>query len=97
MPFMTNGHRDYKKEYAWIKKTGGVRKIGLRVKARRDYIKAYGAHAAAGKDIDHKKPLAKGGDGNMSNLRAVTPFHNRSFLRDKHGHLVSQISKKERQ
>ena len=67
------------------------------MKARRDYIKAYGEFKAKGKDIDHKVPLAKGGHGNLSNLRAVSPHHNRSFLRNAGGHLVSQESKSERQ
>lgn len=90
---MTNGKRDYTREYAWIKRTGGVKKIGERVKARRNFIKEFGAHKAAGKDIDHINPLSKGGGGGMSNLRAVSAHTNRSFSRNRDGSMKSQISK----
>jgi len=35
-----------------------------------------------GKDIDHKKPLSKGGTNSASNLRLVQPKTNRSFKRN---------------
>lgn len=35
-----------------------------------------------GKDIDHKKPLSKGGTNSPSNLRLVKPRTNRSFKRN---------------
>jgi 5-methylcytosine-specific restriction endonuclease McrA len=35
-----------------------------------------------GKDIDHKKPLSKGGSNKKSNLRLVKPSKNRSFSRN---------------
>ena len=38
-----------------------------------------------GKDVDHKKPLSKGGTNSLSNLRAQTPSENRSFARTKTG------------
>lgn len=79
----------------WQRKHGEVQKIDARVQARRDFIKANGADAARGKDIDHRVPLDKGGDGKLSNLRAVTPASNRSFRRDAKGSLVSQTSKRE--
>lgn len=97
MPFMRNGKRDYQREYAWIKRTGGVKKIAKRVQARRDYIKEFGVHKARGKDIDHKNPLSKGGGGGIGNLRAVDPTTNRSFSRNADGSLKSQVSKKERE
>jgi ribosomal protein S5 len=36
-----------------------------------------------GKDVDHKKALAKGGSNKRSNLRAVPASKNRSFARTK--------------
>lgn len=36
-----------------------------------------------GKDVDHKKPLAKGGGNGRSNLRARPASENRSFPRTK--------------
>ena len=38
-----------------------------------------------GKDVDHKKPLSKGGTNSLSNLRAQTPSENSSFARTKTG------------
>jgi 5-methylcytosine-specific restriction endonuclease McrA len=35
-----------------------------------------------GKDIDHKKPLSKGGSNSMSNLILKSPSANRSFQRN---------------
>lgn len=93
---MKNGKRDYVREYQWIKRTGGVKKIGERVQARRDVIKRVGKAAVAGKDVDHKTPLSKGGDSSASNLRIVSAAVNRSFSRNADGSLKSQTSKRER-
>ena len=35
-----------------------------------------------GKDVDHAKPLSKGGSNNISNLRVKTKGANRSFKRN---------------
>jgi 5-methylcytosine-specific restriction endonuclease McrA len=96
MPFMKNGKRDYEREYQWIKKTGGIKKIAARVQARRDVIKKVGKAAVAGKDVDHKTSLSKGGGNSMSNLRVVSASSNRSFSRNADGSMKSQTSKKER-
>lgn len=57
--------------------------------------KAGKVHKGDGKDVDHKKPLSKGGTNSKSNLRAVPASQNRSFSRNKNGSLKSQTSKKE--
>lgn len=49
-----------------------------------------------GKDLDHKKPLSKGGSSNRANLRVVSASTNRSFSRNSNGSLKSQTSKRER-
>ena len=49
-----------------------------------------------GKDLDHKKPLSKGGANTLSNTRVTTQSANRSFSRNANGSLKSQTSKKER-
>jgi len=38
-----------------------------------------------GQDVDHKKPLSKGGSNNETNLRAVSEHTNRSFPRKPNG------------
>lgn len=48
------------------------------------------------KDVDHIKPISKGGTNDPSNLRVVSPSANRSFKRDSKSRLVSQTSDKEK-
>jgi hypothetical protein len=96
MPFMTNGKRDYAKEYAWIKRTGGLKKIAARVQARRNVIKKVGAAAVRGKDVDHKQALSHGGTNAAGNLRILSRSRNRSFSRNADGSMKSETSKKER-
>jgi 5-methylcytosine-specific restriction endonuclease McrA len=47
-----------------------------------------------GKDVDHKRPLSKGGKTTLSNLRITSASSNRSFRRKKDGSLLNQISKR---
>jgi hypothetical protein len=49
-------------------------------------LEATGAvHKGDGKDVDHKKPLSKGGTTVISNLRAKPAAANRSFKRTSSG------------
>jgi hypothetical protein len=97
MPYMTNGKRDYKKEYAKYHGTAEQRanrseRTVARNKANADGITKKGD----GKDLDHKRPLSKGGTSARSNLRAVSASSNRSFARNADGSMKSQVSKRER-
>lgn len=65
-----------------------------RHKARRLFEKANGT-LPDDMDVDHKKPLSKGGKSIAGNLRAATDNTNRSFSRTKTGALKSQKSKRE--
>jgi hypothetical protein len=59
-------------------------------------VKAGKAHKGDGKDVDHIKPLSKGGNPSAkSNLRVVPASVNRSFSRNPNGSLKSQTSTKE--
>jgi hypothetical protein len=49
-----------------------------------------------GKEVDHRKPLSKGGTTTKSNLRVVPAKENRSFSRNKDGSLKNQTSRRER-
>ena len=59
--------RDYKKEYQLQKKRGDVEGFLERQKARRLYHKT--KIDRSGKDIDHVKPIRKGGKTKPGNLR----------------------------
>lgn len=77
---MKNGRRDYAREYEkYAGRPEQIKNRSERNQARAAYEKKHGDQT--GKDIDHKKPLVKGGSNGMSNLRAVSVHANRSFAR----------------
>lgn len=45
-------------------------------------------------DLDHSKPLSKGGSDNPKNFRDKTPHDNRSFPRNPDGSMVANHPKK---
>ena len=87
MPFQTNGKRDYKKELNWEKtsKPKRVKQRAERNKARAILATEGKVKKGDGKDVDHKKPLSKGGKTTKSNLRVQPASKNRSFARNKNG------------
>jgi hypothetical protein len=83
MPYV-NKPRPYAKEYAQYDGTPAVKneKRAQRNKARR-MLEAEGkVHKGDGKDVDHKKPLSKGGTTTRSNLTVKSASANRSFARN---------------
>lgn len=91
MPSSPNYKRDYAQEYKTQKArgengTGHNSSDAIRHRARRLAIKKgmIGPHSKM--DIDHIKPLSKGGAGtDLSNLRARSPHANRSYARNPDG------------
>jgi hypothetical protein len=78
--------RDYKQEYANYDGTEAVKKKrAQRNKARRMLEREGVVHKGDGKDVDHKKPLSKGGTTTRSNLKAVPASANRSYKRTSKG------------
>lgn len=96
MPSSPNYKRDYKQENKYKSTPEQIHARVLRNKARREMLKAGKVHIGDGKEVDHIKPLSKGGSGGIGNLRVVSASRNDSFKRDSRGHLVSQASTKER-
>jgi hypothetical protein len=81
MPYV-NKPRPYKKEYEKYDGTPAVKKKRAeRNQARAEMMKEGKVHKGDGKDVDHKKPLSKGGTTSKSNLRVVSEHANRSYLR----------------
>ena len=94
---MKNGHRDYKREVAeYTSRPSVIRKRSMQNKARAELMKEGVVSKGDGKDVDHARPLSKGGGNERSNLRAVPSSQNRSFSRNSDGSLKSQVSKNER-
>ena len=82
---MTNGKRDYKKQQAYDGKPSVVKDRAKRNKARRELMAEGRVSKGDGKDVDHKKPLSKGGGTSRNNLRVTSKSANRSFARKKNG------------
>lgn len=97
MPYMTDGKRDYKKEYAkYAGKPAAIKARSERTTLRRQANAEGITHKGDGKNLDHIKPLSKGGANKLSNTRVVSESANKSFSRNKDGSLKSQTSKRER-
>lgn len=91
----TKKPRNYAREYALYQGTPEqLKKQSERHKARRAYEKAHGTLPDS-VDVDHVKPMSKGGTNSLSNLRAASKAKNRSFARNKDNTLKSQQSKRE--
>jgi hypothetical protein len=70
--------RDYKKEYAeYHGKPEQIANRAERVKARRLMEKTGAAKKGDGKDVDHIRPLSKGGTSAKTNLRMRSVKANR--------------------
>lgn len=93
---MTNGKRDYKRENElYNSKPEQIKARSERTTARRQANAAGTTHKGDGKDLDHIKPLSKGGSNDKSNLRVTSEARNRSFSRNADGSMKSQTSKRE--
>jgi hypothetical protein len=71
--------RDYAKEYRdYHGKPEQIRNRSKRNGARRLAIKDGRARKGDGKEVDHIKPLSKGGTNHRKNLRVVSRHENRT-------------------
>lgn len=76
MPY-TKSPRPYKREYQLQKERGEHEDRMERQRARREFDAKYGKSARKGKDISHKKALAKGGS-NADGYTLESPSKNRA-------------------
>lgn len=83
MPYKNKADRNYKREWALEQKRDEKDSRAARARTRYAYDKA--GVDRAGKDIDHKTPLSKGGSAKVSNTRLKDPSSNRSFKRNSDG------------
>lgn len=82
MPYV-NKPRPYAKEYEQYQGTPAqIKNRAKRNAARSEMEKAGRVAKGDGKDVDHKKPLSKGGSTSKSNLAVKTAGANRSFSRN---------------
>ena len=90
MPSSPNYHRDLKQEYKTAKARGEIgtghdSENARRHRDRRAALKL--GMVKPGQDLDHVKPLSKGGSDSLKNLRAESAHDNRSFPRNPDGSL----------
>ena len=86
MPSSPAYKRAYKQEYSVSQASEKEKKNrAKRNTARRQAEKAGKVSKGDDKDVDHKKPLSKGGSNAKSNRRVVSSSTNRSFSRTKTG------------
>lgn len=94
---MKNGKRDYKRENElYNSRPEQIKARSERTTLRRQANAAGITSKGDGKDLDHKKPLSKGGANTLANARVTSKSTNRSFSRNSDGSLKSQTSRKER-
>lgn len=94
---MTDGKRDYRREnLLYNSKPEQIKARSERTTTRRAANAAGITHKGDGKDIDHIKPLSKGGSNTKGNERVVSASVNRSFARNANGSMKSQTSKREK-
>ena len=76
--------RNYKTEYQNYQGTEKQKKNRAKRNAARREMERKGVVSKGdGKDVDHKRPIVKGGGNGNGNLRAVPASANRSFPRNK--------------
>lgn len=76
--------RDYRHEYdAYQGKPEQIKNRAKRNAARAKMEKAGRVSKGDGKDVDHKRPLSKGGSTSVDNLRVTSEHANRSYKRQK--------------
>jgi hypothetical protein len=97
MPSAPGYKRDLKQEYKTAKARGEIgtghdSENAKRHRARRLALKM--GLVKRGQDLDHKKPLSKGGTNSPKNFRAESPHDNRSFPRRSDGSMVANHPKR---
>lgn len=98
MPYV-NKPRPYKKEYQQQKARKEGKSRAARARARYEFDnpgKDGKVINRKGKDIEHVKPLSKGGNSDLSNLRLESPHDNRSFYRNSDHTVKKNVSRKKK-
>jgi hypothetical protein len=78
--------RNYKQEYERYQgKPDQIKNRSNRNIARQEMMNKGVVQVGDGKDVDHKRPISKGGGNAAGNLRVLGKSANRSFPRTKSG------------
>ena len=88
--------RDYQKENIYKSQPDQIKKRVERNKARRMMMRLGKVHKGDGMDVDHIKPLSKGGANTISNMRVRTKSENSSFSRNSDNTLKQNVPTKKK-
>jgi 5-methylcytosine-specific restriction endonuclease McrA len=88
--------RDYQKENIYKAQPDQIKKRVERNKARRMMMRLGKVHKGDGMDVDHIKPLSKGGANTVSNMRVRTKSQNSSFSRNSDNTLKQNVPTKKK-
>jgi 5-methylcytosine-specific restriction endonuclease McrA len=88
--------RDYQKENIYKSQPDQIKKRVERNKARRMMMRLGKVHKGDGMDVDHIKPLSKGGANTVSNMRVRTKSENSSFSRNSDNTLKQNVPTKKK-
>lgn len=82
MPYKNKADRKYKNAAEYEDTPQQVKNRVKRNAARRELTKQGKVSKGDGKDVDHIKPISKGGTNSKGNLRIKSAGDNRSFSRN---------------
>ena len=94
MPYKNKADRKYTQSEIYEDSPAQVKNREKRNTARAELIRTGKVHKGDGKDVDHIKPLSKGGTDSSSNLRVKSASSNRSFSRNSDHTVKRNVSKK---
>ena len=87
-----DGTRDYTYDTKYESTSAHRRERSERTLARRELAKEGKVSVGDGQDVDHIRPLSKGGTNARSNLRPESRHDNRSFARNPDSSLKRNVS-----
>ena len=82
MPYKNKSDRKYKQAAKYEDSPQQVKNREARNKARAELMKEGKVSKGDGQDVDHVRPLSKGGSSSKANLRVKSAGANRSFSRN---------------
>jgi hypothetical protein len=94
MPYKNKADRKYAQATAYESTPEQIKNRVARNRARAQLMKEGRVSKGDGKDVDHIRPLSKGGSSSKGNLKVKSASSNRSFSRNSDHTVKRNVSKK---
>ena len=94
MPYKNKADRKYAQATAYESTPEQIKNRVARNRARAQLMKDGRVSKGDGKDVDHIRPLSKGGSSSKGNLKVKSASSNRSFSRNSDHTVKRNVSKK---